>query len=163
MLEPSKFKNQELAMRLLDLFNRSGIDDKYEARVANIRKWEDNENGYDSLDKAYQKITDESQDFSKKGTLNFTVMQFKKTDYNILGELYEKYQDERNVLKALSYYIATELKNDNIGFLNQILLTENYIDQITKYIEEYRLYSRSISNFLHTNNKHRLLAILEER
>ncbi len=150
-------------MHLLDKFEASGIYDRYDDRVENIREWEDRENGYGSMEKAYQKITDESQDFSKKGTLNFTVMQFKKTDYEVLEQLHEDYGQTPNVFKALAYFLATELKKDNTSFMNKISLTEEYIDMITEYIEEYRLYSKSILNFLHTNNKHDVLAKLERR
>ena len=163
MLEPSKFKNQELAMRLLDRFKISGIDDRYRDRVANIRKWEDNENGYSNVMRAYEKLTAENQDFSKKGTLNFTVMQFKKTDYEILEQLLENYGREANVVKALSYFIADELKNNNMALMNKVSLSDNYVDQITEYIDEYRFNGKLISNFLHTNNKHAVLARIERR
>jgi hypothetical protein len=163
MLEPSKFKNQELAMRLLDRFETSGIGDQYKDRIANIRKWEDNENGYSTVIRAYEKLTAENQDFSKKGTLNFTVMQFKKTDYEILEQLHENHGREANVVKALSYFIANELKNNNIALMNKVSLTTDYVDQITDYIDEYRFNGKLISNFLHTNNKHDVLARIERR
>ncbi len=163
MLKPSKFKNKELAMRLLDKFVASGIDDRFEDRIEELREWKERENDYSSVEKAYQEITHERHDLSKKGTLDFTAKKLNKTKYEILEQLYEDYSDVPNILKALSYYLATELKKNNTVFLDKITLTDDYVDQITKYIEDSWFNSKSISNFLNTYNKHSVLAKLEAR
>ncbi len=157
MLEPSKFKNKELAFRLLDQFERFGIHEKFDNRVDDIRNWEDSSNGYKTADEAYENIS-LGQDLTKKGTLNFIAMQFKKTDPSIIGTLYETYTYDNNIIKALSYFIAKQMMGNGRQLLNKLnSLSQDYIDQIIQYIDEYSINSEVSHAFLSQNGRYDIL------
>ena len=157
MLEPSKFKNKELAHRLLDQFENIGIHEKFDNRVADIRNWEDSSTGYSTVDDAYMNISI-GQDLTRKGTLNFIAMQFKKTDPSVIGKLYETYTNDNNIIKALSYFFAKQMMGNGQQFLNKLnSLSQDYTDQIIEYIDEYSIDNKVSHAFLNQNGRYDIL------
>ncbi len=158
MLEPSKFKDKELALRLLDQYENIGISEKFEHRVENIRQWEDSSIGYKSAREIYEDLSN-GQDLTQKGTLNYIAMQFKKTDFIVIEELYEVYSESANVTKAISYFIAKEMKNGGNQLLNRFnSLSDEYIGQIVEFIEEYLINTAVSQEFLNRVGRHDILA-----
>ena len=163
MLKPSKFKNKDLAMKLLSRFEQIGIKDSLDDMVLDIKSWEDKKDGYISLEDAYRNLTI-NQDFSRKGTLEFAVSQFKKADNKIIEQLYNNYGNELDIRKPIAYFLTRELDNNSMNIFNILApLSNEYIGQMTEYIDEYTFDSNMIKSFLFENNKHQVLAKINRR
>lgn len=163
MLEPAKFKNKELAIRLLDGFEERGISEKFEDKIKKIRSGKIPSKGYVSAEKAYEDLSG-GQDLSKKGSLNFFSMQFSKTKYHIIKELYEKYNENKNVKKSISYFIADSMKINNKTLLTMLKpLLDEYKTQIINYIARYSINTVESRKFLHENNEDKILSEFTKR
>lgn len=164
MLQPGKFKNHDLKIRLINEFERIGISEKYDERVEKIRKGEEDSIGYDSQIDAYKDITKDSSDIDKHKTLEYIARQFKKTDYVVLLELYTNHSDNTKVQKAISYYIANEMRKKESTLLKKIGdLSSEYIELIVEYISEYSIDSKATINFLHKNDRADIIEKLTRR
>ena len=163
MLEPAKFKNKELAIRLLDGFEERGVPEKFENKIKKIRSGETSSKGYTSVDKAYEDLSI-GQDLSKKGSLNFFSMQFSRTSFNIIKGLYEEHIENENIKKSISYFIVDNMKRNNKQLLTMLNpLPEDYKIQIINYIDIYSINTEISVNFLHDNNEYELLAKFTKR
>jgi len=149
MLEPSKFKNKELAFRLLDKYEQIGIPEKFEDRVENVREWKDGAKGYANAQEAFSNITT-NQDLSRKATLNFISLQLKKTDFSVIKELYDDYSSNDDIQKAISYFAAQELGRGNTKVFDTLQdLPPEYTGKIVNYIDEYAINTPESQAFLH--------------
>jgi len=155
MLEPSKFKNKDLAFRLLDGFEKRGISESFNNRVEKIRVWEDSSLRYISVNEIMTNL--ESQDISKKTTLNFISMKLRKTDKRILQELYISSSSQSKIKTILSYSISKDMEKNNSNFVKYFDLTEEYIDVISDYIDEDLIDTPISRDFLYQNEKHHIL------
>ena len=164
MLQPGKFKNNEMACRLLDEFEKIGIDDKYDERVAKIREGEEDTRGYSSETEAFDDIDKPSSDTSNQKTLDYISRQFRQTDYSILVKLYVKHHDDIKIQKSLSFYIANEMRNKHSSLIKKIgNISEEYIECIIKFISENSINSTTTINFLHENNRSDIIEKLTRR
>jgi len=154
MLEPSKFKNMEIAHKLLNEFELVGISDKYNDAVEKIRTWSDTSNGYDSYDDLYQNLFAQNTNLSMKKTLDYFSKQFNSTKYPVIEELYINNKYDENTLKIISYHIALEM-NRRSSKLMKVLspLPSEYTETIIEYISEYNINSNTTRTFLHDNNR----------
>ncbi len=149
MLESSKFKNKELAFKLLDQYEQIGISERFEDRVDNIREWKDGSNGYNSGEEAFFDISN-NQDLLRKSALNYVSIQFKKTDFSIIKDLYDNYSYNSDIVKAISYFISQEMERDGTKLLERLGdLSAEYAEQIVNYIDEYTINTATTRSFLH--------------
>jgi len=164
MLQPGKFKDNTIACRLLDEFEKIGISEKYNERVEKIRRNEEDQRGYSSESTAFEDISKESTNVENQKTLDYILRQFKKTDYSILVQLYVKYHDDAKVIKSISYYIANEMRNKPSSLMEKIgVLSEEYIDCISEFISENSINSKITIEFLYKNNHPDIIEKLTRR
>lgn len=158
MLQPGKFKDNDIACRLLDEFEKIGINEKYNERVEKIRKGEEDSRGYSSESMAFEDISKDSSNVENQKTLDYISRQFRKTDYSILVQLYVKHNDNIKILKSLSYFIANEMRKNPSSLMKEIgNLSEEYINCIIDFISnnysEYLKEPKFAIEFLHENNR----------
>ncbi len=164
MLQPGKFKHNDMACRLLDEFENIGIADKYDDRVEKIRNGEEDRRGYVSVEGAFSDIDKPNTDTSNKKTLDYISREFNKTDYDILVQLYTTYHDNINVQRSISYYIANEMRKKSSSLIGKIgNISEEYIARVAEYISEYSINSQSTMLFLHENGRSDIIERLNSR
>lgn len=164
MLDPHRFKNKEIAHALLDEFELIGIPEKYDDEVNNIREWSSTTRGYNSYNDLHQKLFIQNQNLTLKGTLDFFYSEFRKTDFSIIEELYDKNKYDENTLKVIPYYIAQEMYGGPVELLKVLNpLPIEYVDNIIGYISEYNINSDVTRAFLHKNNRLDILEKFMER
>lgn len=161
MLQPGKFKNHEMACRLVDEFERGLDTSRYGERIEKIRVGEEDSRGYSSETEAFDDIDKPSSDTSNQKTLDYISRQFRKTDYSILVQLYVKHNDSIKIKRSISYYIANEMRKKPSSLIKEIgSISDEYVDSIAKYFVELRIDSDIAINFLYKYNKQEELTIL---
>jgi len=164
MLQPGKFKDCEIARKILGEFEIIGIADKFNERVEKIRNCEEDSRGYNSESEAYDDINKDSSDIYNQKTLDYIARQFRKTDYSILVQLYVKHNDNIKIQKAISYYIANEMRKKESLLIKEIgELSSEYIESVIEYISENSINSKTTISFLHENNRPDIIEKLTRR
>jgi len=164
MLQPGKFRDNKLANSLLNEFDKFGIADKYMHRVEQIRNGEEERDGYTSAEEAFSDIDKPNTDISKQKTLDYISKQLRKTNNDILVQLYVKYQDNFKIKQSISYYIANEMRKKPSTLIAKIgILSEEYIEVIVDFISINSIKSDTTINFLHINNRPDIIQKLTRR
>jgi len=164
MLQPGKFKNHEMACRLLDEFETGFDISRYGERIEKIRKGEEDSRGYHSELDAFNDIDKDSSNVYNQKTLDYISRQFRKTDYSILVQLYVKHHDNIKVQKSIAYYIANEMRRKPSSLMMEIgNISEEYIECIIDFISENSINSKVTIAFLHENNRPDIIEKLTRR
>jgi len=174
MLEPTRFKDNEMANRLVDVFLNLGLNENLDSTKIKTIREKKIEPNFDTPEEIIENIQSNIYLMNKLKTLQYFSYRFQFTNQNILIDLYECYGDDENVRKVLSFFIA-DLLNKNpkrfpslfykriTGNDNKDTNKQQYIDTITNYIEELNLKSKSIQTFLEKFEKHQVLLKLKQR
>jgi len=163
MIEPPKFRDEELANSLLDYFESVELPNNSENSVEMIRNWKAEEKGFKNLEDLISQINKNGQDFKNNKTLNYYSMQLGNTDKNIILELYNKFKDEKDVVLVISYYLVNFLRKREIPKYFKSINSEIYINKITKNIEKLHINTIHSKSFLEDNGKYELLAKFNQR
>lgn len=94
MLEPPKFKSENLAQTILDRFIDIGLPNKSESAVEKIMNWQDDSSskqGFKNIQEIIDSIENVKHNFSNFKTLDYYSSQLNRTDKDIILELYEKF------------------------------------------------------------------------
>jgi hypothetical protein len=165
MLSPSRFKDKELVLKIVDRYVEIGVPPKYQQRIEEIRDNTDSNSGYESVENIFTEVTNGKHDFTKVATLNYIAFQLQKTDNTIIQDLYLKYSDYNEVVQTLSYFIAKFIlgKNRELTELISRPMTDAYLRQITEYIDEYRINTTKTRDYLNQVGEHGVLAKFTRR
>jgi hypothetical protein len=165
MLSPSRFKDKELVLKIVDRYVKIGVPPKYQQRIEEIRDNTDSNSGYESVENIFTEVTNGKHDFTKIATLNYIAFQLQKTDNTIIQDLYLKYSDYNEVVQILSYFIAKFIlgKNRELTELISRPMTDAYLRQITEYIDEYRINTTKTRDYLNQVGEHGVLAKFTRR
>ena len=164
LLEPAKFKNQNLAHSILDRFDNIGFPNDSKKDVRNIRNWKDSKGhtGFISVQKIIISL-EGNHNFSSKSLLNYYSRQLEQTDKKVILQLYKHKKNKNEVKLIISYYLTTFFYKRDIPTYFKNINAKSYIEQIANYIESEMINTTFAKQFLEDNNKHELVAKLNRR
>ena len=158
MLSPQRFRDKDLANKILIEFEKIGVNPNWSDHRAKIREWTKIANCLRSAEEFVRHIDDNNPDLTNIKTLGFYTNQISKNN-SLVIELFNEYGGRTEVENILSNYFANVLSKDNSYQVNQLDLSQKYIDKIVCFIEKNHINSQHTRDFL---GKHKKFDILEK-
>jgi len=163
MLEPPKFKNKDLANKILDSFRDIGVPNKGADSIQKIRDWKETDESYNTKEDLMNSIKSNNQDFTNLKTLEYYTFCLNKTEKEVILDTYSDFSSNKELKLLLSYYLAKFLSKRTIPkYFEEINIVE-YIDEITNFIIKLNINTKFSKSFLEKNKKYEELARLNQR
>ena len=165
LLEPNKFRDKELAQKIVSDFNSIGIPSSATNLKVKIENWEreDTQNNFLSKEQFIENLNEGNQDLTNRKTLNHFQYKLKRTENNVILDIYFNHK-EHEVQTVLAFYIA-----DSLGFkgvdsqLQKIVEDLDYTDLIAGFIDRFNINTMYSKEFLSIHNKNLILTKLNRR
>jgi len=165
LLEPDKFRDKELAQNIVSNFKAIGVPNSAKALIVEIEKWEVEsvQNSFPDRKSFIQNLNEGNQDLTNRKTLNHFQHKLKKTDEDVILDIYFN-QRETEVQTVLAFYLAESLRFKRVNSKLKCIVEDNeYIELIADLIDKEQINTKYSKEFLFQNNKDEILIKLNRR